>query len=337
MGFTSGRSILQVHPTRLCNLRCLHCYSSSGPDVTESLPIGLLTAAVHDAGALGYDVLSVSGGEPFLYPELPSLLRAGRNAGMRTTITTNATALTPRRIAAVRDLVDLVAVSLDGDETTHDRIRGKAGSFERAVTGIRRLREVGIPVGVITTLTQGNATEVGQVAVAAARAGAVLLQVHPLELEGAAGWTMNSERPDSVELAYAAAELGRIADEHGLAVQLDAVPRSLLARRPELFMALPVTREVPLGRWLTPLVIEPNGATVPVAYGFDRRYGLGSLYDHVLADLARQWDPSPFLALCRDTWQHLVSGKFGPLIPWYGHLLRASRVTRPATAERSGC
>lgn len=334
MGQTSGRAVLQVHPTRLCNLRCRHCYSSSGPDVAESVPIAVLSTVVRDAAGLGYDVLNVSGGEPFLYPELPALLRAARAAGMRTTVTTNAVALTQRRIGLVRGLVDLVAVSLDGDRSTHDRIRDQEGCFDKALAGIRRFTEAGIPVGVITTLTQGNATQLGDVALAAAQSGALLLQVHPLEPEGAANRLMAGERPDAVELAYAAVELGRIAEEHGLAVQLDAVPRTMLARKPEAFMAVPVDEPQPLGRWLTPLVIESNGAAVPVSYGFDRRYGLGNILDRPLADLAGSWDAAPFLALCRETWQRLVDGRTGPLIPWYGHLVRASRVSRTATAGR---
>ncbi len=334
MGQTGGSAVLQVHPTRLCNLRCRHCYSSSGPDVAESVPIGVLSQAVRDAAGLGYDVLSVSGGEPFLYPELAALLRSAREAGMRTTVTTNAVALTQRRIGLVRGLVDLVAVSLDGDQPTHDRIRDQPGCFEKALVGIRRLTEAGIPVGVITTLTQGNATQLGDVALAATRSGALLLQVHPLEPEGAANRLMAGERPDAVELAYAAVELGRIAEEHGLAVQLDAVPRTMLARKPEAFMAAPVAEAQPLGRWLTPLVIEANGAAVPVSYGFDRRYGLGNVHDRPLAELAGGWDAAPFLDLCRATWRRLVEGRTGPLIPWYGHLVRASRASRPATAGR---
>ncbi|MBB4964435.1 radical SAM/SPASM domain-containing protein [Saccharothrix violaceirubra] len=320
-----------MHPTRLCNLRCLHCYSSSGPDVAESIPIGVLDQVVHDAAALGYDVLNVSGGEPFLYPELPALLRAARDAGMGTTVTTNAVALNQRRIGLIRGLVDLVAVSLDGDQPTHDRIRDRIGSFDKALAGIRRLTEAGVPVGVVTTLTQGNATQLGDVAEAASASGALLLQVHPLEPEGAANRLMAGERPDAVELAYAAVELGRIAAEHGMAVQLDAVPRTTLSRTPEAFMAAPTAG--PLGRWLTPLVVEANGAAVPVSYGFDRRYSLGNVHDRPLSDLAAQWDPEPFRELCRTTWERLVEGRTGPLVPWYGHLVRASRtaVIEPST------
>ncbi|GAA1352823.1 radical SAM protein [Saccharothrix algeriensis] len=331
---TDGGAVLQVHPTRLCNLRCLHCYSSSGPDVAESVPVGVLSRVVADAAALGYDVLDVSGGEPFLYPELPALLRAARAAGMRTTVTTNAVALTQRRIGLVRGLVDLAAVSLDGDEGAHDRIRDRPGCFGKALAGIRRLTEAGIPVGVTTTLTQGNATRLGDVAVAAARSGALLLRVRPLEPEGAANRLMAGERPDAVELAYAAVELGRVAEEHGLAVRLDAVPRTALVRAPAAFMAAPVPAGRPLGGWLTPLVVEANGAAVPVSYGFDRRYGLGNVHDRPLRELARDWDAGPFQELCRTTWRRLVDNRTGPLIPWHGHLVRASRTARTATADR---
>ena len=77
---------LQVHPGRRCNLRCLHCYSDSGPAVSERLDIDLLRGVVGDAAAIGYKVLSVSGGEPLLYPALGQLLRASHAAGLATTV-----------------------------------------------------------------------------------------------------------------------------------------------------------------------------------------------------------------------------------------------------------
>ncbi|MFF5098676.1 MULTISPECIES: radical SAM protein [Actinosynnema] len=305
----------------MCTLRCLHCYSSSGPDVAESLPIGVLGPAVREAAALGYDVLSVSGGEPLLYPELRALVRAARDAGMRTTVTTNGLSLTPRRIALLRE-VDLVAVSVDGVQPDHDRLRGEPGSHDRAMTGVRRLTEAGVPVGVVTTLTKNGATRLGEVADQVAAAGALLLQVRPLEAEGAAR-RLSAERPGPVELAYAAVELGRVAAEHGLAVQLDAVPRTSLLRDRASFTAEGATGD--LGAWLTPLVVEANGAVVPSVHGFDRRYALGSLLDRPLADLAASWDPAPYRDLCARTWEQLTGGRTGPLITWYGHLLRASR------------
>jgi Fe-coproporphyrin III synthase len=67
--------VLQLHPTRRCNLRCLHCYSSSAPTENSALDATLLLGAIADASAHGYNTVSISGGEPLLYPGLSSLLR----------------------------------------------------------------------------------------------------------------------------------------------------------------------------------------------------------------------------------------------------------------------
>src|SRR5579872_1875074 len=90
--------ILQIHPTKLCNLRCLHCYSSSGPLERGELGAPLLLNAVSDAARLGYNVLSVSGGEPLLYSKLPILCQAARRHKMITTLVTNGTVITQRKL-----------------------------------------------------------------------------------------------------------------------------------------------------------------------------------------------------------------------------------------------
>src|SRR5256885_8343814 len=92
--------VLQVHPARRCNLRCLHCYSSSGPEERDELPAALLREALDDASALGYTVAGFSGGEPTLYEPLSALVEHARRRGMRTTVTTNGMLLDDRRLAA---------------------------------------------------------------------------------------------------------------------------------------------------------------------------------------------------------------------------------------------
>jgi Fe-coproporphyrin III synthase len=83
MRFTGARGVLQVHPTRRCNLTCVHCYSDSGPGVADEIPLPVLDDLVADAASLGYEVLAVSGGEPFMYPGLPGLLRQAKAVGMQ--------------------------------------------------------------------------------------------------------------------------------------------------------------------------------------------------------------------------------------------------------------
>src|SRR5918992_880198 len=118
----AGRGLLQLHPTRRCNLRCLHCYSNSGPEARDQLDASVVTELIDDAVAIGYTVLSVSGGEPLLYKPLAQTLRHAKAHGMRTLATSNGLLLQRRLLDALVDHLDLLAISLDGPADDHDRM-----------------------------------------------------------------------------------------------------------------------------------------------------------------------------------------------------------------------
>src|ERR1700745_145340 len=122
--------VLQLHPSRSCNLRCLHCYSSSAPGEREEQDASLLARAIGDAANLGYRVVSISGGEPLLYSELPSLLDETRRRGMRATITTNGLLLDERHVQRLCGRVDFLAISLDGAPHRHNSMRNAPRAFE---------------------------------------------------------------------------------------------------------------------------------------------------------------------------------------------------------------
>src|SRR5271168_4985172 len=82
-------AILQIHPSLRCNLSCAHCYSSSGPAVRAELDAFTICRVISDAAAMGYRVVSVSGGEPLMYSALDKVLGHAKSLDMLTTVTTN--------------------------------------------------------------------------------------------------------------------------------------------------------------------------------------------------------------------------------------------------------
>ena len=321
------RPILQVHPTRRCNLRCAHCYSSSGPELRTELDVEQLVRAVQEAAALGYEQLSVSGGEPFLYGELPRLLRSAREAGMVTTAVTNGTVLTPRRLEAVAPYLDVLAVSVDGTPAAHDLVRGSSTAFSRMRRGLAAVREVGLPFGLIATLTLFNVDELDWLARFAVEEGAAMLQVHPLTASGRAVAAMPGAVPDAQELAAAAAEVLRLRREHpGLPVHLDAVTREQLLRDPRLF-APPEDADLPE---LVPLlVVTDDGTVVPLTYDIGAEHQWGSLHEAGLATLAGRWRPegAPRLAAALARAHAAMAAPGGPpMLFWYDALGRREEV-----------
>ena len=144
--------------TRTCNLRCVHCYADSH---AEKYP-GELTweqccDVIDDLAAYGASALLLSGGEPLLHPHLPDILRRATARGLKVTISTNGTRITPELARLFKDVgVAYVGISLDGIGEVHDKFRGVPGAFDGAIRGFRLCEEVGQKTGLRLTLTRNN-------------------------------------------------------------------------------------------------------------------------------------------------------------------------------------
>ena len=322
---------LQVHPSRRCNLKCLHCYSESGPAVSEQLDVEVLSRVVDDAAKLGYSVLSVSGGEPLLYPALAKLLRSSHRAGLATTVTTNGMLLDQRQLDILRADCDLIAISLDGVPESHNFMRNSSRAFEDMSAKLEGLRTSGIPFGFIFTLTFHNVHELEWVAKFAAEQGAKLLQIHPLEAVGRATLKLDGSLPDGDENAAAAFEAIRIRELYKdvMYVQIDlATIPALLDHPARVFVREAILRgDQTVAEVVAPLVVESSGVVSPLQYGFPGAWSWGNIKDASLPVLASSWlsrDYAAFLTLCRFLYEQLVANDEEPVLNWYQHVHSAA-------------
>jgi 12,18-didecarboxysiroheme deacetylase len=161
--FSSDKKPVVVwNMTRRCNLKCIHCYSSSkNIPYRNELTTDEAKAMIRDLATFGSPVLLFSGGEPLMRKDLPDLARYAVSQGMRAVISTNGTLITSEKASVFREIgLSYVGVSLDGMKPTHDRFRGVDGAFEAAMKGIRSCRDMGIKVGVRFTINRHNAADV---------------------------------------------------------------------------------------------------------------------------------------------------------------------------------
>jgi radical SAM protein with 4Fe4S-binding SPASM domain len=152
------RPVVVWNVTRRCNLACSHCYAESAD---RAYPGELTTEEgkrlLEDLAGFGVPAVLFSGGEPLLRPDLLELIAHARSLGLRCTLSTNGTLLTPALARALRALeLRYVGVSLDGLEPVHDRVRGRRGAFAAALAGIRLARAAGLRVGLRFTVHRLN-------------------------------------------------------------------------------------------------------------------------------------------------------------------------------------
>lgn len=150
------RPVVVWTTTRRCNLACLHCYAAAAnrPFAGE-LTTAEARAFIADLGAFGVPVLLLSGGEPLVRPDLFELAGAAHAHGIRTTLSTNGTLISPEVARRIKETgFGYVGISLDGIGAAHDEFRQQDGAFEAALDGIRNCVAVGQRVGLRLTLTR---------------------------------------------------------------------------------------------------------------------------------------------------------------------------------------
>jgi sulfatase maturation enzyme AslB (radical SAM superfamily) len=117
--------------TRLCNARCVQCYSDSGPGVRDEGELSTDDALrmIDDLADAGLLILALSGGEPLMRRDIFKLIERARQRGLVVNIASNGAIITPALAARLRSSgIQTVTVSLDGaDAETHDSIRQLPG------------------------------------------------------------------------------------------------------------------------------------------------------------------------------------------------------------------
>jgi len=154
--------VLLMFITNRCNLRCKMCgvceLNAPSPDSPE-LTTEEWKTAIRSGGKLRTTLLLLSGGEPLLRPDLFEIIRYARDHGMAVHMCTNGTLLNRENAAQLGETgVNTVSVSVESPvREIHESLRGP-GTFDRAVEGVRLLRELApeTHVGINYLITTAN-------------------------------------------------------------------------------------------------------------------------------------------------------------------------------------
>jgi MoaA/NifB/PqqE/SkfB family radical SAM enzyme len=138
-----------------CNLACAYCLTDSSPDAARRvLPPDQMIRLAQQAAQLGFKALGVTGGEPFLAPDMPAILRELAML-LPTIVLTNGMLLSGARLDRMRPLADLpfkVQISLDAEVAEVNDSKRGTDNFRKVVENIPRLVDAGITVRVATTV-----------------------------------------------------------------------------------------------------------------------------------------------------------------------------------------
>ena len=148
--------------TPVCNMNCKMCYVRMS--AREQAAIRPLRTAAEwldlgrEAREQGLLYLLLTGGEPFLRPDLQEILSGLHRQGLLISINSNAPRIGRETVGWLRETPPVrINVTLYGaSNETYARLCGNPDGFDQAVEGIRLLREAGIAVKLNCSVTPWN-------------------------------------------------------------------------------------------------------------------------------------------------------------------------------------
>lgn len=150
---------ITVMVTDLCNLRCKMCqYAHDAEENYQLNRQGRMAPSLFQKlidETPQNRLVSLTGGEPLLHPDLPDFISYVKKKGRICSVTTNGWHLPERAREICQAGLDILIVSVDGLRPVHDQVRGR-GSFERLEKGLKAVLSISPRPMVFTTMAISN-------------------------------------------------------------------------------------------------------------------------------------------------------------------------------------
>lgn len=157
----------ELELSRVCDLRCIYCYASSGEKLKNELDSDEITAAVNQCRDLGArKIIILGGGEPMLYPRIMDVIRYIHDLGLEIELFSNGTRITPGIASELYALKVQPVIKFNSlDPATQDLLAGKKDAHKAIRRGLNNLLEAGysngdIPIGAQTIICRQNYVEI---------------------------------------------------------------------------------------------------------------------------------------------------------------------------------
>lgn len=178
-----------------CNQKCFYCFNDSGySQAKDELSLVEWKDSISEIAHLNYKSVHITGGEPFLHPDITEILQHSIGLGLETTILSNG--LRIEKLAndnpSLFSQIKTAQISLDSiDPNMHNARRGFRNAYDDAISAINTFFKLNVPVEISTTVSEQNINHLIDIGVYCKTIGAALI-IRPLIATGRAAEIQHS-------------------------------------------------------------------------------------------------------------------------------------------------
>jgi MoaA/NifB/PqqE/SkfB family radical SAM enzyme/GT2 family glycosyltransferase len=148
---------------RICNLKCIFCDIPNANNRKDVLSKEKALQIIEDAKKIGIKEMILTGGEPFLHPDIFEIIDFANSRNINSVITTNGLFIKQHIDKIIKSGINCISVSIDGKEQTHDFLRNRQGAYKQAQEAIYLLKQNEINTSVNFVVTNNNVFELEDV------------------------------------------------------------------------------------------------------------------------------------------------------------------------------
>lgn len=219
---------VDIFPTQKCNLNCKFC---EFPDIEpeeyqQELSTEKILNIVDEAAELGAKTFGIIGGEPLVKDGMIKIMERIKKNGMNGSMTTNGTLLDTEKVNKIVDMEwDLLRISIDGLASTHDRLRGKDGSFNKIKNSLKKFDEMNgkTTIQINTVLNRKNYEEIPELVEFANNYNIKKIILLPIIEFNDSSKNLKINKTDVDQVIGSLKEAKVIAQKYGISINTDQV------------------------------------------------------------------------------------------------------------------
>ena len=143
--------------TNRCNYDCRFCFAVLRDKKTwvDDSRIMEIPNILRD---MGTEKITLEGGEPFLYEKLEDLLKKFKETGMTTSVISNGSLITEKKLERLSEYIDWLTLSIDSTKESVEKElgRGQGNHVEQVITIARKVKDLDIKLKLNTVVTKLN-------------------------------------------------------------------------------------------------------------------------------------------------------------------------------------